>query len=65
MAKFELFVKQGESKIKLANLDNDVQATQLALALHQSSNLPHIVSVVDEKGNTLVSLFMEDTNGDK
>lgn len=62
MAKFEIFVMQGEAKIKLATLDSDIQATQLALAVHQSSNEPHIVSAVDEKGNTIVSLFIEPKN---
>lgn len=34
----------------------DLEACQLAMAIHQTSNVPHVVEIIDDTGECIVTL---------
>lgn len=46
--------------LPFAELKEEGEAIQLAIALHRSCTVPHSVKVVDDKDNILVNFFVED-----
>lgn len=53
---YKVKFNDGEHICLFSELKSDVEACQLALALHQSSTIKHIVSVVDAEDLEIVSL---------
>lgn len=57
---YQIFITNVAECVLFANLDNDVQAAELALALHKTSNVPHSVTVYEgdkDSGVKILDLY--------
>lgn len=53
---YNVFMTNEVECVHVAKLENDVQAVQLALALHQSSNVPHSVTVYEGEKDSPIKI---------